>query len=248
MNGELRIGVCGVRRATAGTFARLNVLEVQQTFYWPPQLRTVQRWRAEAPAGFEFTLKAFQAITHSAKSPTYRRAKFTAQQLQECGDFRDTALVRQAWATTRELADGMAATAVVFQCPPSFTATEENVAQFRQFFQWAKRGKLKFAWEPRHASWTDELIAELCRELELIHTVDPLERESVYGTPQYFRLHGQALGNYRYRYNHGYSEDELRKLLDKCVGKPTYCLFNNFVHMTKDAERFASLAEGGGSR
>jgi uncharacterized protein YecE (DUF72 family) len=217
-------------------------MEVQQTFYQPPQLKTVQKWRQKAPPDFEFTLKAFQAITHTGASPTYRRAKLTPDERQACGSFRDTPVVREAWETTLSLATALEATVVVFQCPPQFTASEANVAQLRWFFQWAERRGLAFAWEPRHASWTDDLIRELCRSFELIHVVDPLERASVSGEWRYFRLHGRALGHFRYEYRHPYTDEELDLLRERCREAPTYCLFNN-AQMAEDIDRFRGRLE-----
>ncbi len=49
------------------------MLELQKTFYRPPRLPTAERWRRETPAEAEFTLKAWQLITHEPSSPTYRR-------------------------------------------------------------------------------------------------------------------------------------------------------------------------------
>jgi uncharacterized protein YecE (DUF72 family) len=51
------------------------VVEVQQTFHDPPPLATLQRWRVEAPADFEFTPKAWQVITHLGTSRTCRRLR-----------------------------------------------------------------------------------------------------------------------------------------------------------------------------
>src|SRR5436190_3764738 len=158
----LRIGVCGFCLPQAELFRRFKLLEVQQTFYWPPQLKTVERWRRTAPPDFEFTLKAFQAITHSYNHRTYRKVRFSADELSQCGGFCDTKVVREAWDLTRTLADALVATVVVFQCPPSFAATEANVGQLKRFFHWARRGRLRFAWEPRRNTWTPALVAELC--------------------------------------------------------------------------------------
>jgi len=230
--------VCGFCVPQAELFRRFDLLEVQQTFYWPPQLKTVERWRRTAPSYFEFTLKAFQAITHTYNHRTYRKARFSADELAQCGGFCDTPVVREAWTLTRSLADALEATFVVFQCPPSFDANEENVSHLRQFFEWADRGRLRFAWEPRHETWSDELIAELCRDLNLIHTVDPFERTSVYGSTAYFRLHGKSRGAFRYEYGYQYSEAELDQLRQICMQQPTHCLFNN-KQMAVDAERFA---------
>ena len=237
----LHIGVCGFCLPQAELFRRFRLLEVQQTFYWPPQLKTVERWRRTAPGDFEFTLKAFQAITHPHNYRTYSKTKFSVEECAQCGNFGDTPVVRAAWELTRALAAALEATFIVFQCPPSFAATDDNLKNFRGFLSWADRGAARFVWEPRHASWTSELVAELCRELDLIHAVDRFEQESAFGTPKYYRLHGKSLGKFRYGYNYPYSDDELHRLLDLCSGGPTYCLFNN-MQMATDAERFAELA------
>lgn len=239
------MGVCGFCVPQTELFRRFRLLEVQQTFYKPPQRKTVQRWRQLASEGFEFTLKAYQVITHAGYSPTYRKTKLTAQQLKECGGFCDSPLVREAWETTRILAADLAATYVVFQCPPKFDASPKNVAQLRGFFHTAMRDSLRFVWEPRHATWTPNLIESLCHELDLIHAVDPLESTSVFGTPRYFRLHGKALGQYRYDYDHPYSEAELDLIYRSCSEVSTYCLFNN-KQMATDAERFERLAPSSG--
>lgn len=66
----LKIGCCGFGQARTRYYERFPVVEVQKTFYQPPLARTLDRWRAEAPSGFAFTLKAWQPITHPASSPT----------------------------------------------------------------------------------------------------------------------------------------------------------------------------------
>ena len=50
-----------------------RLVEIQQTFYEPPREATMRRWRAQARSDFEFTIKAWQLVTHDASSPTYRR-------------------------------------------------------------------------------------------------------------------------------------------------------------------------------
>src|SRR3954462_15545066 len=83
------------------------VVEVQQTFYQPPRVSTLQRWRAAAPDQFEFTLKAWQLITHWPYSPTYRRvtSNLSDYELQECGGFQGTDIDQEAWVTTRACAE-----------------------------------------------------------------------------------------------------------------------------------------------
>jgi uncharacterized protein YecE (DUF72 family) len=228
---SIRVGTCGFCMPQAQYYRTFAVIELQQTFYRPPQPATAERWRNEAPEGFEFTLKAFQAITHPPSSPTYRRSSLSDADRRQCGGFRDTATVRQAWKTTLQLASVLEATLVVFQCPASFTPSHENLSNLRCFFHWADRGTALFGWVPRGDRWTPDVIGELCRELSLINVVDPFQRPSLYGTPGYFRLHG--IGGYAYRY----SDQEFIRLRQLCTAPLTYCMFNN-VAMCDDAQRF----------
>jgi hypothetical protein len=101
----IRLGMCGFTIGTAEYYRQFPVVEVQHTFYDPPPLPTLERWRTEAPEGFEFTMKAWQVITHLGTSSTYRR-------------------------------------------------------------------------EPR-GPWPDDLVLALCRQLDLVHAVDPFVRPSL---------------------------------------------------------------------
>src|SRR4051812_45301214 len=95
----LKIGLCGFTIAI-GEYARwFPVVEVQQTFYQPPAEGVIRRWRANTPADMEFTIKAWQLVTHPAKSPTYRRLKrpLTPRERDEAGGFRNTAIVDEGW-------------------------------------------------------------------------------------------------------------------------------------------------------
>jgi uncharacterized protein YecE (DUF72 family) len=235
--GKIVVGTCGFCLSHRRYYATFPVLEVQQTFYQPPEERLVQRWRQEAPAEFEFTLKAFQAITHPPQSPTWRRSRLPPQERAQAGSFRDTPVVRQAWETTRRLAEILQATFIVFQCPPSFDPCAAHLEQLRWFFRWAERGRFLFGLEVRHADWSNSLLRQLCRELDLIHVVDPFRGLPVTGTPRYFRLHG--IGGYDY----AYTDADLHQLRSWCRGRLTYCLFNN-THMREDALRFQKLCRG----
>jgi len=83
----LRVGCCGFPLSLRRYAEDFAVVEVQQTFYQPPALHTIEKWRGAVPGGFEFTLKAWQLITHEASSPTYRRLReqLSQQQRREAG-------------------------------------------------------------------------------------------------------------------------------------------------------------------
>lgn len=214
------------------------VAEVQQTFYQPPQLKTLERWRAEVPADFEFTLKAWQLITHAPSSPTYRRlsAKLDRTHLQDAGFFRPTEIVDFAWRTTLDCAKALKADKVLFQCPASFLPTAANLDNLTRFFGSRDRIGLTFLWEPRGA-WGYELISELCDQLDLIHVVDPFKNECVTSGLKYYRLHG--IGGYRYQY----SDEELERLreIGGAEGE-TYVMFNN-SKLLEDGLRFKRIIE-----
>jgi uncharacterized protein YecE (DUF72 family) len=68
MNNSIKVGTCGFGGSKTDYARQLACVEVQQTFYQPPLLSTLARWRAQVPDHFEFTLKAWQLITHQAKA------------------------------------------------------------------------------------------------------------------------------------------------------------------------------------
>jgi len=234
---EVKAGCCGFSRGVKYYFRQFKLVEVQQTFYKLPKLDTALKWRELAPSDFEFTLKASQLITHPATSPTYRRAGVNIPAVQEghYGFFKPSDEVLQAWAETMRFAQALEAKVIVFQCPPSFRETSENVINLRRFFESAQASGFLLAWEPR-GEWIERTIRSLCSELGLIHCVDPFERESLHGETRYFRLHGGP------RYQHRYAEEELQWLRDKLEDKETYVLFNN-INMYNDALTFISLLE-----
>jgi len=125
-------------------------------------------------------------ITHPTTSPTYRKAglKIPPDSAERYGFFRPSEEVRQAWEETRRFAQALQARVIVFQCPPSFGETPENMDNMRRFFRIAKDTGFLLVWEPR-GDWHETTIKSLCLELGLVHCVDPLERESLYGQPQY---------------------------------------------------------------
>ncbi len=232
----VKVGCCGFAAARAKYFNTFRVVEVQQTFYHPPQPQTLAKWRREVPPAFEFTVKAWQLITHDATSPTYRRLRveLSEREKSEAGSFLLTSVVLRAWQTVREAADMLGADKVLFQCPASFRPTDENKTRMRKFFGSIDRGSLKLVWEPR-GRWSDPEIASLCDELDLTQCVDPFRTKPARQGLSYYRLHGGA------DYSHRYSDDELKELAGSCAGRgAVYVLFNN-KSMFQDADRFQQL-------
>lgn len=235
--GQIRIGTCGFRNTKEDYAEHLSTVEIQHTFYQPPQIATLKRWRERMPVDFEFTLKAWQLITHESSSPTYKRLKrkLSKNEVAHAGFFKDSSIVREALEVTLDCAKALKAKTILFQCPARFTPVPENLASMSKFFNDAPRGKLNFAWEPRGTEWTDDLIRDLCTDLDLWHAVDPFARGTVTPKRCYFRMHGTP--RWRYTYEDGELE-ELAQMIPK-RGR-SYAFFNN-ITMREDAIRFERL-------
>lgn len=233
----IRIGCCGFRSARSSYYPLLDAVEVQHTFYQPPLVPTLEKWREEAPAQFVFTIKAWQLITHQASSPTYRRLKreLTETERDRAGSFRSSRIVKEAWTTTRACAQALRAPVILFQCPASFKPTRTNIESLRRFFNKAERGDTAFAWEPR-GGWPREIVRDLCEELDLWHVVDPFKERTTTPLRCYFRLHGR--NGWRYTYEDGELEELLYMLPEDGA---SYVFFNNREMLT-DAVRFREMA------
>lgn len=237
------IGCCGWPEGRAAYYAHFPIVELQTTFYQPPAVELARKWRAEAPAGFLFTLKAWQLITHEPSSPTYRRLKKPVPEAERWayGFFRPTEQVRAAWETTLAIARAVEAPAIVFQCPASFRQNRANRENLERFFGAITREDRLIVWEPR-GDWEPEVVSEVCRRLDLVHCVDPFQGGAPSGAgPVYLRLHGR--GGYHYQY----TGEELEWLGDLCVRRlagreSIYVMFDNTA-MREDALRFRGLVE-----
>jgi len=232
----VKVGTCGFG-LTKEEYARIfSCVEIQHTFYQPPQIKTLERWRRAVPADFEFTLKAWQLITHDAKSPTYRRLKRKLSETEkaEAGYFRTTAIVNEAWETTLASAKALRARTILFQCPASFKQTEANIESMERFFGSIDRHDLNLCWEPR-GDWNAALVKSICSRLKLWHVVDPFIVKSVTPEKCYFRLHGRT--GWRYQYETAELEELAASLAKRNAG---YIFFNN-SKMTEDALRFCKL-------
>lgn len=238
---NVKIGLCGFTIAIAQYPLRFPVVEVQQTFYQPPTEGVMRRWRAAVPADFEFTVKAWQLITHTAGSPTYRRLRrpMTDEERAGAGAFRDSAIVDDGWRVTVACAATLGASAILFQCPASFKPTDENLANFEAFFRRIARPPgVRLLWEPRGPSWPADIVGRLCAAHGLTHVVDPFVNPTVTaGALTYYRLHG-ITGT-----RHVYTDDELLRLRDMLPATgEVYVMFNN-IPRARDAERFGRLLE-----
>jgi uncharacterized protein YecE (DUF72 family) len=120
---------------------QLNSVEVNYTFRQLPTESILTGWLAASGAGFRFSFKAPQRITHVLR-------------LKDCSD--------TVAALSRALAPVAAAEcmgAVLFQLPPNFKA---DVSRLESFLVDASPYGLRMAFEFRHSTWfCDEVFAML---------------------------------------------------------------------------------------
>lgn len=249
MGEDLKIGCCGFAGGLNAYFSKFNLVEVQHTFYYPPRESTLSGWREKAPVGFEFVLKAWQAITHPPTSLTWKKCPENKRPkwFKQVGGFRPTKAVFQAWNDILSWSKILESRVVVFQTPPSFKPTNQNISNVENFFSSIERGGLTLCWEPR-GEWLDDAnkLKAIFYKLDIVHVVDPFwDRPVSSASLNYFRLHG--LGR-RYNYAYNYNEQDLMRLKsiveEYMHAGQTYVLFNN-INMLDSALAFKALFKKG---
>jgi uncharacterized protein YecE (DUF72 family) len=227
-----------------------NAVELQDTFYNPPEPEKLRSLASEAPQGFVFAMKAWQAVSHPLDSPTWKRAKVVPDKrlADRYGFLKPTKEVFEAWERVAEGAKALGARVVVIQTPPSFGYSEENFRNAVEFFSSIATASFVIGWEPR-GTWLQNpgKVAEIVSRFKnLVHVVDPFKTlPAVDKDVAYFRLHGIGEGEVNYRYR--YTDQDLQKLAEivKEVTKKSreaYVMFNN-VYMAQDAQRFKELVK-----
>jgi uncharacterized protein YecE (DUF72 family) len=232
----IHVGICGFSASHKEIFEKFQLLEVQRTFYNPPMEKTVKTWRKSAPHGFEFTVKAWQVITHPSSSPTYQKMSKKAGNPHHYGYFQPAREVFNAFDTTASLARLLKARIIVFQTPASFKQTSEASNNIREFFSTVSTD-FTYVWESR-GNWNPKTIQRICEDLTIIDGVDPFKRTST-TERSYFRLHGSPPGKRMYSYT--YTNEDLETLKSSCKTEP-YVLFNT-ISMVEDALRFHKLVQ-----
>ncbi len=115
--------------------SQLNSVEVNYTFRKLPPPETLARWLAEVPAGFRFSFKAPQRITH------FNRLRDSHAAVAEFFD----ALKPFARAGSLGLA--------LFQLPPNFKLDLERLRSFLAAPAFRRASAPRIAFEFRHPSW-----------------------------------------------------------------------------------------------
>ncbi|MFA3783982.1 DUF72 domain-containing protein [Melioribacteraceae bacterium 4301-Me] len=243
---KIIVGCCGFPVSHKKYFNAFNCIEINITFYQLPGLDIATRWKQEAKSinkDFKFIIKAWQLITHPPSSFTYRRLKekIPDNRKKYYGYFQPTDEVFNAWERTKEFANELGCDKILFQTPSSFKPNGTNMKNITTFFDSiGNKNKFTFIWEVR-GNWNNNEIKEICKELNLIHCIDPLSpqlNKPVHGKFNYYRIHGSYEGK-RINYNHKLNIYELNKIYNACDKEINYVMFNNSF-MFDDASAFLS--------
>ncbi|MGA9528857.1 MAG: DUF72 domain-containing protein [Terriglobales bacterium] len=117
---------------------KLNTVEVNFTFRQLVKETTVEKWIADTPEHFRFTIKAHQMLTH-------------IKRLKDSGEF-----LRRFLSTLEALERAHKLGPVLFQLPPNFKADQAVLSEFLQTLPRSVRAAFEF----RHASWFGEGTAD----------------------------------------------------------------------------------------
>jgi uncharacterized protein YecE (DUF72 family) len=123
---------------------RFRSIEINLTFYRSPTPAMLGRWLASSPPGFQFVLKASQAITHHK-----RLADCEAELAQMAADYSPL---------------GSRLACILFQLPPSLRRDDALLRRFRERAGSCLKGAEiapSLAFEFRHPSWNAEATLEL---------------------------------------------------------------------------------------
>jgi uncharacterized protein YecE (DUF72 family) len=118
---------------------RFDTVEVNNTFYRPPAVKTAQSWADRTPPGFEFSLKLFQQFTHK------REVKQADVDVFKTG--------------IDPLAEADKLGALLCQFPASFKRDDMSV----DYLTWLLETFVDYrlAVELRHRSWSDDFAPTL---------------------------------------------------------------------------------------
>jgi uncharacterized protein YecE (DUF72 family) len=225
-----------------------STVEVNSSFYGPPQAEVSRGWAARTPPGFEFSLKLYQKFTHPSmyKATHLKGLPATPSELDALAKVNRADIDRYREGID-PLADRGKLGALLAQFPPSFKDTPEA----RAYLEWLLKvfREYPIAVELRHNSWSDQ-IGETLALLNAYGAAwtqidEPKFRTSIRQNwlPNikgfyYMRLHGRNAAQWwthgatEDRYNYLYSIEELEPFAETALAasalvKKTYLYMNN---------------------
>lgn len=231
----LKVGCAGFPIGMDRYWRSLSFVEAK-TGERMPRPATLAGWRAGAPSGAEFAVQAYRLITHGREDrgfPAAGRELTPSRQLQ-CGGFRDSLEVYEAWMSTKAAAEALGAKVIVFETPATFQPGPDRLRDLYRFFKSLPRGRFSCVWQARGAAWEPRLLDKVCGELGLIRAFDPLkERAPERGAFRYLRPTGPRVGCL--------AVDNMSTIREAALEKPSYLVFSH-RDAFRDADRLVPPA------
>jgi uncharacterized protein YecE (DUF72 family) len=182
-----------------------NTVELNATFYRTPSLASLKKYASSTPDDFSFSVKMSKAVTHLHK------LEETKQAIQEFQGLMDEGLRQKL-------------SCFLFQLPPSFHYSEENLSRVIKNIPNDPRNVVEF----RHPSWwNDHVIVEFEKAQLTFCNIDfpGMKTSFIHTSPLfYLRLHGNPE-----LFKSAYEIDELESIY---MNFPAHCktfaiYFNN---------------------
>lgn len=189
--------------------------EINYSFYHLPRPSAYQNWYNQTSGDFIFSVKASRFITH------IKRLKN----------------IHEAWKTFLENALNLKEKLgpILFQFPPNFKATKENIKRLENFLEirpliLSRSNLCRLAFEFRHKSWCEERIYNLLKKYNAAWVIADSssypKTEVVTANFVYVRMHGSKI-----LFGSKYTKKELNSLAQKIKkwlkNCDVYCYFNN---------------------
>lgn len=185
-----------------------NTLELNNTFYSFPKLSSLQKWYANSPPQFVFTVKAYRGITHYSK---FNNAYERISELYE--------------VLTNGLKEKLGP--ILFQLPPNFWYSEERLQNIIRNLDPAFTNVIEF----RHESWWQPHVYSQLAEHNLSFcgmSHPTLPSDIIQNTPNlYYRMHGN-----QQLYASAYNTTELQDFaqsVERTNAKQAFIYFNNDI-------------------
>lgn len=203
--------------------AHFDTVEINNSFYMLPKPATFDKWRQQAPPGFDYAVKANRFLTQARK-------------LKECAQ-----PIERQMASFRCLGDRLGP--ILYQLPPSLKINLERLESFLKLVPKDVTNVFEFREKSWYVPETYELLdrygASFC-----VHDMGGCGSERIaVGPAAYVRFHGGE-GKYWGRY----SDERLLGWGDWMVGqaragRPVWAYFNNdiFGHAIEDARTLKAM-------
>jgi len=183
-----------------------NTIEINSSFYRSPTPASLQKWYAESPPEFVFSIKAPRMITH------IKRFRTDKSEIEIFYNLVSSGLKNKLGC-------------VLFQLPPSFSYTPERLQLICEQLNSHFNNVVEF----RHQSWWQQEVFNRLRQVKIIFCGQSYpgnipDNPVINGHIVYYRFHGKPV-----LYKSQYEEETLKQVL-RSLGsgrKKAFIYFNN---------------------